>query len=283
MNVIITGSNGQLGKEFKKYFDKNKINYTATDKFDFDITNLEQMNKFIDKNRNKNISHIINCAAYTNVDESEINFKKAYLINSFAVKNLVEISKKINSELIHFSTDYVFSGDKETYNTNDITNPINNYGKSKAFGEKELKKYNKSYLIRTSWLFGKNGNNFIKKVINWSEKTNVLKIATDEKSSPTYTLDLVKFTNELINKGIFGTYHITNSACTRYEWAEYILKKIGWKGELLKAKREDFKLKAKRPPKSVLNNYKINKVIGIKMPDWENATDRFLKELGYIV
>lgn len=276
MKVLITGANGQLGKEFSKYFFMGKIDYLSTNKSNFDITNLEQMREFLKSY--KDITHIINCAAYTNVDEAENNWNKAYLINSKGVKNLVEISKEINSELIHFSTNYVFSGEKGNYSTKDNTNPINKYGESKALGEKELKENKKTFLIRTSWLFGQNGDNFVKKIIKLSKNSKTLKIVTDEKSSPTYTKDLVIATMNLLKTKKYGIYHITNTSCTRYEWAEYILKEVGWKGELIKAKQKDFDLKAKRPKSSVLDISKVERVTGTKMQSWQNATDRFLKE-----
>jgi len=280
MNFLITGSNGQLGKEFQQFFINNKINYIATTKDNFDITNKDQMIKFLKSNND--LTHIINCAAYTDVDKAEKEWQKAYNINSFGVKNIVEISNEVNLDLIHFSTDYVFSGKKGNYTTNDKPKPINNYGKSKVFGEQELKKLEKHFLVRTSWLFGKDGDNFVKKIIKWSKERDSLKITTDEISSPTYTVDLVKSVLELIKSNKHGTYHITNTPCSRYEWAEFILDKLKWKGKLIKAKQKDFDLPAKRPENSVLDNSKFEKVIGVKMPNWQNATNRFLKQMNYI-
>ncbi|MGM0641281.1 MAG: dTDP-4-dehydrorhamnose reductase [Thermotogota bacterium] len=280
MKFLITGSNGQLGREFQNYFNENKINHIPTTKEDFDITNIVKMREFL--NNYKRITHIINCAAYTDVDKAERDWNKAYEINTVGVKNIVKISNEINTEIIHFSTDYVFSGDKGYYKEKDTPDPINKYGKSKELGEREIKKADNFFLIRTSWLFGKEGENFPKKVIGWAKESDNLKITTDEISSPTYTVDLVKATLELINTNQYGTYHITNSSCTRYEWAEYILNKIRWEGKIKKVKREYFDLPAKRPKNSVLDNAKYNKITKQKLPNWKNATERFLKEIEYI-
>lgn len=278
MKILITGATGQLGKDFQKYLKENNIEYIPTDSPDLDITSLNQLRQFTEEN--KNITHIINCAAYNAVDKAEEEWEKAYSINGLGVRNLALISNEINAELIHYSTDYVFSGDKGSkYTIYDTPNPINKYGESKALGEKELLLAKKRYLIRVSWVFGTGNTNFAKKVINWSKNKDELRIVDDEISSPTYTKDLVKATMNLINLKAYGTYHITNSSCSRYEWAEYILEKINWKGELIKAKKEEFDLPARRPDYAVLDNFGYKEMTGEQMPDWKNATERFLEEL----
>jgi len=279
MKVLITGANGQLGQEFQKKFNQLKISYIPTDYQQLDITNIEQIRKLVQKE--KDITHIINCAAYNNVDKAEEEWEKAYTINGLAVRNLAIVSNEINAELIHYSTDYVFSGTKKEYTIYDEPSPINKYGESKALGEKEVKQAQKYYLIRVSWVFGMGNINFAKKVISWSKDEEELSITTDEKSAPTYTVDLVEATLELIKHKVYGLYHITNTPCTRYEWAEYILKLIGWQGRLKQAKRSDFNLPAIRPESSVLNNFGYSQVTGKSMPDWKDATKRFLKEMGY--
>lgn len=279
MKVLITGANGQLGQEFQKKFNQLKISYIPTDYQQLDITNIEQIRKLVQKE--KDITHIINCAAYNNVDKAEEEWEKAYTINGLAVRNLAIVSNEINAELIHYSTDYVFSGTKKEYTIYDEPSPINKYGESKALGEKEVKQARKYYLIRVSWVFGMGNINFAKKVIGWSKDKEELSITTDEKSAPTYTVDLVEATLELIKHKVYGLYHVTNTPCTRYEWAEYILKLIGWQGRLKQAKRSDFNLPAIRPESSVLNNFGYSQVTGKTMPDWKDATKRFLKEMGY--
>jgi len=280
MKVLITGANGQLGQEFQKKFSQLKIAHIPTDYQQLDITNIDQIRKLVQKE--KDITHIINCAAYNNVDKAEEEWEKAYTINGLAVRNLTIVSNEINAELIHYSTDYVFSGTKKEYTIYDEPSPINKYGESKALGEKEVKQAQKYYLIRVSWVFGMGNINFAKKVISWSKDKEELSITADEKSAPTYTVDLVEATLELIKQKVYGLYHITNTPCTRYEWAEYILKQIGWQGRLKQAKRSDFNLPAMRPESSVLNNFGYSQVTGKSMPDWKDATNRFLKEMKII-
>jgi len=280
MKILITGAKGQLGQAFQKKFERLNIQYIAKGSKELDITKIDQLRNVVQNE--KEITHIINCAAYNYVDKAEEEWEKAYQINGLGVRNLSIISNEINSELIHYSTDYVFSGKKGEYTIYDTPDPINKYGESKALGEREVTQAQRYYLIRTSWVFGVGKDNFAKKVINWSQNNKELKITTDEKSAPTYTEDLVEATLELIKQKVYGIYHITNTPCTRYEWAEYILKKIGWQGTLKPAKRIDFNLPAKRPESSVLNNFGYTEVTGKTMPDWKDATDRFLKEMGLI-
>jgi len=280
MKILITGAKGQLGKAFQKKFEQLSIQYIAKGSKELDITKIDQLRNVVQNG--KGITRIINCAAYNHVDKAEEEWEKAYQINGLGVRNLSIISNEINAELIHYSTDYVFSGKKGEYTIYDTVDPINKYGESKALGEREVTHSQRYYLIRTSWVFGVGKDNFAKKVINWSQNSKELKITTDEKSAPTYTEDLVEATLELIKQKVYGIYHITNTPCTRYEWAEYILKKIGWQGTLKPAKRSDFNLPAKRPESSVLNNFGYTQVTGKKMPDWKDATDRFLKEMGLI-
>lgn len=278
MKILITGANGQLGKDFQKYLKQKNIDHIPTDSSDLDITNLKQLRQFTKEN--DGITHIINCAAYNAVDKAEEEWEKAYSINGLGVRNLALISNKINAELIHYSTDYVFSGDKGSkYTIYDTPNPINKYGESKALGEKFVKLSDKYYLIRVSWVFGTGNNNFAKKVIEWSKNKKELRIVDDEISSPTYTVDLVKATINLIKMKAYGLYHITNTPCSRYEWAEYILKETGWNGKLSKAKKEEFNLPAERPDYAVLDNFGYYETTGEKMPEWKNATKKFLEEM----
>ncbi|WP_190615436.1 dTDP-4-dehydrorhamnose reductase [Tepiditoga spiralis] len=269
IKILITGSNGQLGVEFQKFFEKININYIAVPHKKLDITNISNLYEVL---KNKNITHILNCASYNDVDKAEKNSKLAYKTNALGVKNLSLISNKINAKLIHFSTDYVFDGSKNNpYNIFDTPNPINEYGKSKLIGEKYLKKLSKNYLlIRTSWLFGGN-KNFIKKVLEWSKKEEI-RVSYNEVSSPTYTLDLVKVTFFLIKQKSFGTYHITNTPTNRYEWAKFILNKIKYTGKIVKVKKEVFNLPAKRPNYSVLlNNHEV------KISTWQKSTNNYLR------
>ena len=279
MKILLTGSNGQLGHDFKKIFNKKNIEYIATDYKELDITNDEDLNKFFQEN--EGITHVINCAAYNDVDKAETD-KKVWLLNAEAPKKLAEFSKKIGAIFVTYTTDFVFDGKKNSpYVEDDNTNGVSEYGKSKAQGEKDvLEAYDRSFVIRTSWVFGIANNNFNKQVINWSKSRNELNIVDDQVSVPTYSMDLAEFSWKLIQTEKFGLYHITNDGvASKYDQAKYVLEKIGWKGTLGRAKTVDFNLPAKRPAYSKLDSSKVEKLLGEKIPTWQSGIDRFLEEM----
>ena len=280
--ILLIGSNGQLGHEFKKLFNNNNIKYLAVDHNELDISNENEIKSFFELNNKFDI--VINCAAYNEVDKGEEESAMAIKINTYGALELAKCAKEINAIYVTYSTDFVFDGKKrEPYTEEDIPNPLSEYGKSKANGEKLiLENYEKSYVIRTSWLFGIGGNNFNKQVINWSKTKDILKIADDLVSVPTYAKDLAYFSWKLIQTGRFGLYHITNSGVTsKYEQAKYILEKIKWKGKIERAKADDFKSPAERPKYSKLSSEKVENLLGEKIPNWENGLDRFLKEMEF--
>lgn len=279
MKILLTGSNGQLGHDFKKIFDRKNIEYIATDHKELDITNDEDLNRFFQEN--EGITHVINCAAYNDVDKAETD-KKVWLLNAEAPKKLAEFSKKIGAIFVTYTTDFVFDGEKNSpYTEDDKTNGVSEYGKSKAQGEKDvLEAYDRSFVIRTSWVFGIANNNFNKQVINWSKSRNELNIVDDQVSVPTYSMDLAEFSWKLIQTEKFGLYNITNDGvASKYDQAKYVLEKIGWKGTLGKAKTADFNLPAKRPAYSKLDSSKVEKLLGEKIPTWQSGIDRFLEEM----
>ena len=279
MKILLTGSNGQLGYSFKKLFDSLKIKYIATDYQEMDITDDEAMEQFFDKN--SNFTHIINCAAYNDVDKAETD-EKVKILNITAPYKLAEFAGKMEAIFVTYSTDFVFNGQKkEPYIEEDTPNPASVYGKSKYEGEnKVLKIYNKSFIIRTSWLFGIGGNNFNKQIINWSKLRDSLNIVDDQVSAPTYSADLAEFSWKLIKTEKYGLYHITNSGeASKYDQAKYVLEKIGWEGKLNRAKTVDFNLPAKRPEYSKLSSEKVEKLLGEKIPTWQSGIDRFLLEM----
>jgi len=279
MKILLTGSNGQLGHDFKKIFNKKNIEYIATDYKELDITRDEDLNKFFQEN--EGITHVINCAAYNDVDKAETD-KKVWVLNAEAPKKLAEFSKKIGAIFVTYTTDFVFDGEKNTpYVEDDRTNGVSEYGKSKAQGEKDvLETYDRSFVIRTSWVFGIANNNFNKQVINWSKSRNELNIVDDQVSVPTYSMDLAEFSWKLIQTEKFGLYHITNDGiASKYDQAKYVLEKIGWNGILGRAKTVDFNLPAKRPAYSKLDSSKVEKLLGEKIPTWQSGIDRFLEEM----
>ena len=279
--ILITGANGQLGYDFQRLFDSLEIKYIATDIVDFDITDEKSIDDFFLKHNN--ISLIINCAAYNDVDKAETDSDFCMLLNSRAPFNLAKKAKEIGATFVTYSTDFVFDGDiRDPYTEEDMPNPPSVYAKSKRMGEEAvLAEYDKSFVIRTSWVFGIANNNFNKQVINWSKTRDELNIVDDQVSVPTYSKDLAYFSWKLIETKKYGLYHMSNSGiCSKYEQAKYVLDKIGWTGKLGTSKTEDFNLPAKRSKFSKLDSTKLENIVGEKIPSWQDAIDRFLEELN---
>lgn len=277
--ILITGAKGQLGYDFQRLFDEIDEKYIATDRDDLDITDIEKVRQFV---KDKNITLIINCAAYNNVDKAEDEPELCKKLNTYAPRDLAIVAKEIGADYITYSTDFVFDGKKKApYTEENIPNPLSVYGKSKYEGEKEVFKVKPdSFVVRTSWLFGIANNNFNKQVINWSKSKDELSIVDDQISSPTYSKDLAYYSWELIKTKKYGLYHLSNGGeASKYNQGKYVLDKIDWQGKLNRAKTKDFNLKAKRAEYTKLDSSKLEKVIDKKIPSWENGIDRFLEEM----
>lgn len=277
--ILITGAKGQLGYDFQRLFDEIDEKYIATDRDELDITDIKKVREFV---KDKNITLIINCAAYNNVDKAEDEPELCKKLNTYAPRDLAIVAKEIGADYITYSTDFVFDGEKKApYTEEDIPNPLSIYGKSKYEGEKEVFKVKpESFVVRTSWVFGIANNNFNKQVINWSKSKDELSIVDDQISSPTYSKDLAYYSWELIKTKKYGLYHLSNNGeASKYDQGKYVLDKIGWQGKLNRAKTKDFNLKAKRAEYTKLDSSKLEKAIGKKIPSWENGIDRFLEEM----
>ena len=277
--ILITGAKGQLGYDYQRLFDELKEEYIATDRDELDITDIKKVREFV---KDKNITLIINCAAYNNVDKAEDEPELCKKLNTYAPRDLAIVAKEIGADYITYSTDFVFDGEKKApYTEEDIPNPLSIYGKSKYEGEKEVFKVKPdSFVVRTSWVFGIANNNFNKQVISWSKSRDELSIVDDQISSPTYSKDLAYYSWELIKTKKYGLYHLSNTGeASKYDQGKYVLDKIGWQGKLNRAKTKDFNLKAQRAEYTKLDSSKLEKVIGKKIPSWENGIDRFLEEM----
>lgn len=279
MKMLVTGANGQLAKEIIKLSILNSFHVTAKSKEELDITDFAAVFNTLSSIKP---DIVINCAAYNDVDAAQTDWQRAFLVNGIGVKHLSISCGENNVILVHFSTDYVFGGFKnEPYTIADRPNPVSKYGQSKLLGEELLKSHlDKYFLIRTSWVFGEGRFSFPKKLIEWAYKNKRLKIVDDQISSPSYAVDVANAVIDIIKTGNYGLYHVTNSgSCSRYLWAKFILDKINWNGELESAKSRDFPTTAKRPGYSVLDNFPLKEAIGYFLPPWQDATERFLKEM----
>lgn len=277
-SFLILGSNGQLGKQFTKDLGLRHLPFVSPDEKDCDITSIDTLSRFVDSVKP---TVIINCAAYNAVEMAEQQKDTAMLINTTAVKNVASLCADKKVFLVHYSTDYVFDGAKGSlYEESDQTNPLNTYGKTKRGGEEAvLASGAKHLLFRTSWVFGNGAQNFIHKMLQWSQKNPELKLTSDEVSVPTGTIDLVEFTLQAIEKGLTGLYHLTNSDyASRFEWGRYIAKKLSLSSTIIPIPMSAFPSPARRPLFSAMSNKKLQHDLGVTIPDWRNAVDRFLLE-----
>ena len=272
MNILLIGYKGMLGQELVKVFDGHDLTKWDTD--EIDISDKDQV---FEKISVLKPDLIINAAAYTAVDDCEKNKDLAFAVNGYGPGNLGQIAKKINAILVHYSTDYIFNGQKhdgydEEYNQVD---PINVYGESKALGEKLIKEsVCKFYIIRTAWLYGAGGKNFVDTMIELGNKLDEIKVVNDQYGSPTYAVDLAKATLDLIEeKKPFSIYHITNNEnCTWYEFAKKIFKIKNIDIKVIPCTTEEFPRPAKRPEFSILINTKIR-----PLRPWQDALKEYLK------
>ena len=276
MNILITGSKGQLGLELINLGHKfPDLNLFCTDKFSLDILNFEETEQYVLKN---NIDVMVNCAAYTDVNKAEDEVEMADEVNHLAVRNLGLIAKKHHLKLIHISTDYVFDGNSEIpYKETDATNPQNAYGISKLNGEKVLLEINPkdSLIIRTSWLYSEFGSNFLKTMLKLSKEKENISVVSDQIGSPTYAKDLAGAILQIIpqiNSEGLQIYHYANKGrCSWFEFASAIMKIAQQNCEILPIPSSAFKTKAKRPKYSLLNTDKIQHTFNLEIPNWEDA------------
>ena len=289
--IWLIGNKGMLGNDVEKLLKERGLTYWASDN-EVDIGDYKALEKF---GKDKKIKWIINCAGYTKVDKAEEEIDEAFRINKDGARNIALFSAKRQIRLIHISTDYVFDGRQEgsvvTCSEDDKINPITIYGKSKLAGEEEIKKILEEYfIIRTAWLYGLQGNNFVYTMLRLFKEKDVVKVVEDQWGSPTYTVDLAGAILKIIEDDSvsYGIYHFTNEGMISwYEFAKVIYKKAkrlglieGNKKVVIQPiKTEDYPTAARRPKYSVLSKGKIKKEFGLKIREWDKALEGFLISL----
>tara|TARA_A100001011_G_scaffold37925_1_gene35934 strand:- start:55 stop:906 length:852 start_codon:yes stop_codon:yes gene_type:complete len=281
MITLVTGSNGQLGKTIQSIV-KNKSEFIFTDINSLDITKKKEIELFI---KSYDINCVVNCAAYTNVDQAEIEKEKADELNCNAVKNLVEVSETYKLRLIHISTDYVYNGiDKSAITEYEYVNPQNYYGVSKLNGEKHIENsISESIVIRTSWLYSSFGKNFVKTIIKKSKDKDLLKIVGDQYGCPTNANDLadaivriVKSKDRIDEKS--KIYNFSNLGFTSwFEFANVIAREINFNCSLEEIKTDEISQLSKRPKFTITNKTKIISAFNLKIPHWKESLKKFLK------
>lgn len=284
IRFLITGVNGQLGYDIVRELEERGCHeYYAPKRQELDITNREQVMDVVKK---YNPDVIIHCAAWTAVDKAEDNEEEVNKINVLGTKNLTDASIEVGAKIMYMSTDYVFDGTKDGYyHENDLVNPKNVYGKTKYLGEEEVRRNPNHFITRISWVFGINGNNFIKTMLKLSENHKELNVVNDQIGSPTYTVDLAKLLVEMAHTNKYGTYHVNNDGyCSWAEFAKYIMESNGKNTTINPVSTEEYinitKTKqAYRPRNSKLSKDKLVASGFEKLPSWQDATDRYCKEL----
>lgn len=282
--IWLIGCKGMLGSEVAELLEKNNIEFTGTDR-QVDITDLSALEDFV---RGKDISYIVNCAAYTAVDLAESNEEAALALNATGPKNIAIVAKKIGAKVIHISTDYVFDGTStRPLKEDDPIAPIGVYGSTKAKGEAELEvNTDEFYILRTAWLYGKAGKNFVFTMIKLMQSHDSIKVVSDQWGTPTWTNTLANVIISIIQKGNvpYGIYHCTDlGKITWYDFAVEIQKQAVVAGLLTKTEcvvnpctTADYPTPAKRPAYSVLDKTKIQDALGIRLPAWEESLKKFL-------
>lgn len=276
MKILITGAQGQLGTELRHLLDARGITYRATDAKDLDITDEAAVNQYFADYQPDLVYH---CAAYTAVDKAEDEAKALnQLVNVDGTRNLAKAAAKVDATLVYISTDYVFDGDsKEIYTVDDQPAPRNEYGRAKYEGEQQVLKYlKKYYIIRTSWVFGEYGHNFVYTMLNLAKTHKELTVVDDQYGRPSWTKTLAEFMTFAVDQHLdYGIYHLSNdNSCNWYEFASAILtdKDVTVKP----VSSAEYPQKAWRPRHSILDLSKT-KATGFEIPTWQDALKDFLK------
>jgi dTDP-4-dehydrorhamnose reductase len=281
MKILLLGHKGMLGSDLLFQLAR-KHEIIGLDKDEIDITAASECRRVINEN---NPDIVINAAAYTDVDGCEKMKNECFAVNAEAVKNIAESCLGKNIRIIHFSTDYVFDGNgSEPYKEDNPCNPVNVYGASKLAGERYLQELSNNYiLIRTAWLYGKNGKNFVRTILEAARTKNKLEIVDDQTGSPTYTRDMAGAVDLLIERNITGIFHITNrGSCSWFQFAGKILQEEGITGvQVLPIKSGQLQRPAKRPAFSVLSMQKFIAATGKAMQPWQLALQDYLHNMKY--
>ncbi len=282
MKVLVTGVKGQLGYDVVKELTKRNIEAIGVDVDEMDITDKAQVEKVIVET---SPDAVIHCAAYTAVDAAEENEAICRKVNADGPRNIAEACKKIDAKMIQISTDYVFDGKGEAlWKTDDKPNPQSVYGQTKFEGELAVQEIlEKYFIVRIAWVFGVNGKNFVKTMLKLSENHDELRVVNDQFGSPTYTFDLARLLVDMVLTEKYGIYHATNEGiCSWFDFASTIMKKAGKKTVVLPVTSAEYGAKANRPSNSRMDKSKLLENGFLLLPTWEDALDRYLKELGEI-
>lgn len=279
MRVLVTGSEGQLGYDVIKLLEMGNIACKGVDKKDFDLLDEAAVKAFVKEYKPDVVVH---CAAYTAVDNAEDEKEVCHAVNAVGTKFIAEACRLNDAKMMYISTDYVFPGNgSDPYEVSDITGPSNYYGLSKWQGEEAVRNtLDGHFILRISWVFGKNGHNFVKTMLKLSETRTELGVVADQIGSPSYTVDLAELILEMIKTDKFGTYHASNEGyCSWYDFACEIFSLSEKSVKVNPIGSDEFPSKVKRPLNSRLSKESLDRAGFKRLPRWENALSRYIEEL----
>ena len=281
MKVLVTGAKGQLGTDLMNELAKRGIEGIGVDVQEMDITDAKACRRVI---KNSGADAVIHCAAYTAVDAAEDNVDLCRRINGEGTRNVAQACKEADTKLMYISTDYVFDGQgTRPWEPDDERHPLNVYGQTKYEGELAVEELSDKYfIVRIAWVFGVAGKNFIKTMLRLGKERGAVSVVDDQIGSPTYTYDLARLLVDMIQTDKYGRYHATNEGlCSWYEFAKEIFRQAGMDVPVTPVSSDQFPAKAARPSNSRLSKEKLSENGFERLPAWQDALGRFLKEIEY--
>lgn len=279
MRILVTGASGQLGYDVERELERRGIEHLGTSSRELDITDREAVGRLMAAYRPDAAIH---CAAYTKVDLAEDEPERCWAVNADGTRNLAAACREIDAKLLYISTDYVFPGTGEQFRrTDDPVSPVNTYGRSKLAGELAVQSLlEKYFIVRISWVFGKNGNNFVKTMLRLAETKAELSVVCDQIGSPTYTADLAPLLCDMVQTERYGVYHATNEGtCAWSEFAEAIFELAGRQVVVHPIPTSAYPTRAARPLNSRMSKECLHSNGFQELPEWKNALARYLKEI----
>ena len=281
MRVLVTGVKGQLGYDVMNELKKQGLTGIGVDVDEMDITDAEACRRVITEAKPDAVIH---CAAYTAVDAAEQNMELCRKVNADGTRNIAEVCKGLDIKMMYISTDYVFNGQgTRPWEPDDERHPLNVYGQTKYEGELAVEELSDKYfIVRIAWVFGVAGKNFIKTMLRLGKERGAVSVVDDQIGSPTYTYDLARLLVDMIQTDKYGRYHATNEGlCSWYEFAKEIFRQAGMDVPVTPVSSDAFPAKATRPSNSRLNKDKLSENGFERLPAWQDALGRFLKEIEY--
>jgi len=275
--ILVTGAKGQLGADVVLELERRKQSYVAVDVNEMDITGKTSVDSFLCLHKPK---YVIHCAAYTAVDAAEDDEEKCNRININGAEYLAKACQNIDADLLYVSTDYVFDGQGDApYESDSPTSPLSVYGRSKLAGEKAvMQNLERHYILRTSWLYGENGSNFVKTMLKLADTRDTINVVDDQFGSPTYTIDLAVLICDIILSEKYGIYHASNEGyCSWAMFAKEIMRLSGSNCIINPIASEQYPTRAIRPKNSRLSKSSLDNSGFSRLPTWQNAIKRFLE------